>query len=170
MDRAQKKEAVTELNEKLQNSGSVVVCHYKGLTVSEITELRSKLREQGANFKVTKNSLARRAAEGTDYAGLVDLFTGPTGIAFSEDQVPAAKVTYEFAKDNDKLVILGGAMGATMLDVAGVEQLAKLPSLDELRSKLVGLLQAPASKLVGVMEAPAGQVARVVGAYGNSEN
>ena len=169
MNTTQKAEAVTALNETLNDSGSVVVCHYKGLTVAEITDFRSKLRELGGSFKVAKNTLAKRALKGTDYEGLEDLFAGPTGIAVSQDPVAAAKVAHEFAKENDKLIILGGGLGADVLDKAGVEALAKLPSLDELRSKLVGLFQAPATKIARVLQAPAQQVVGVTKAYGEKQ-
>jgi large subunit ribosomal protein L10 len=123
------------------------------------------MRAAGANFKVTKNRLTRLALADTPYAGLADMFTGPTAIAFSEDVVAPAKVAVEFAKKNEKLVVVGGAMGENVLDVAGVKALASLPSLDELRGKIVGLLQAPATKVAGVVQAPASQLARVMGAY-----
>lgn len=166
MNRTQKTEAVEQLHQAFGDNEIVVVCHYKGLTVAQISDLRRQLRAEGGSFKVTKNRLAQRALADTPYAGLANLFTGPTGVAISKDPISAAKVTQKFAKDNDKLIILGGAMGATVLDAAGVETLSKLPSLDELRSKIIGLLQAPASKMVGVLQAPAGQIARVCGAYG----
>lgn len=166
MNRTQKTETVEALNATMQDSGVVVVCHYKGLTVKQITDFRSKLRDLGGQFKVTKNRLAQLAVKDTDYEGLGDLFTGPTGIATSSDPVAAAKIAYEFAKDNDKLVIVGGGLGAKVLDKAGVEALAKLPSLDELRSKLVGLIQAPATKIARVVQAPAQQMVGVTKAYG----
>lgn len=161
MNRTQKQEAVTQMNQTFAESETVVVTHYSGLTVAQLTELRAKLREQGASFKVTKNRLAQRALEGTQFEGLKDLFTGPTGVASSQDPVAAAKAVYEFAKDNEKLVILGGAMGAEVLDQAGVEQLAKMPSLDELRGKIVGMLVTPATRMATVLQAPASQLARV---------
>tara|TARA_B100001778_G_C18599614_1_gene636552 strand:- start:2817 stop:3329 length:513 start_codon:yes stop_codon:yes gene_type:complete len=166
VNKSQKTEAVAQLNQTFEENEIVVVCQYKGLTVAEISDFRSKLRAEGANFKVTKNRLARLALKGTRYEGLDEHFTGPTGIAISKDPVAAAKIAQNYSKGNDKLVIIAGALGEKMLDASGVEQLSKLPSLDELRSKLVGLLQAPASKMVGVLQAPAGQIARVVGAYG----
>ena len=169
MNAAEKAQTVAALNEKLGESGAVVVCHYKGLTVAEITDFRSRLRELGGSFTVAKNTLAKLALKGTDYEGLDGLFTGPTGIAVSNDPVTAAKVAYDYAKDNDKLVIIGGGMGANVLDEKGVEALAKLPSLDELRSKLVGLLQAPATKIARVMQAPAQQMVGVTQAYGQSQ-
>lgn len=166
MDRTEKQQAVQDLNATLAGCESVVVCHYKGLTVKQITEFRAQLRAEGGSFKVTKNTLARLASEGTSFEGLKDLFTGPTGIAVSNDPVVAAKVAYNFAKTNDKLVILGGGLGAKVLDVAGVEALAKLPSLDEVRGKLVGLLQAPATQIARVVAAPAVQLVNVTKAQG----
>jgi large subunit ribosomal protein L10 len=135
------------------------------VTAPQTQDLRRKMRDAGASFKVTKNRLTRLALKGTKFEAIESLFTGPTGIAYSEDPVTAAKIAVEFAKDNDKLTIVGGAMEATVLDASGVEALAKLPSLDELRGKLIGLLQAPATKLAGVTQAPAGQLARLLNAY-----
>ena len=169
MDRAQKREAVAELNEVFANASSVVVTHYSGLNVAEISDLRRQMRAAGANFKVTKNRLTKLALDGTPYAPISDLFTGPTAIAFSDDPVAPAKVAIDFAKGNDKLVVLGGAMGDNQLDVAGVKALAALPSLDALRGKLIGVLQAPATKLAGVVQAPASQLARVLSAQGSKE-
>ncbi|WP_109806464.1 50S ribosomal protein L10 [Sphingosinithalassobacter portus] len=166
MDRSQKTEAVAELNRTFNEVGVVVVTRNLGMTVAQSTDLRNKMREAGASYKVSKNRLAKIALEGTDYAGLSDLLTGPTALSTSVDPVAAAKVVNEFAKTNDKLEIVGGAMGSTMLDVEGVKALASLPSLDELRGKIVGLIQAPAQKLASVTQAPAGQLARVFGAYG----
>jgi large subunit ribosomal protein L10 len=166
VDRASKEELVSSLNQSFTQAGLVVVTHYSGLTVEEMTDLRRKIREAGASYKVTKNRLTRLAINGTQYEPLADMFTGPTGIAVSEDPVAAAKVTVEYAKKNDKLIVLGGAMGETVLDAGGVKALASMPSLDELRGKIVGLLQAPATKVAGVLQAPAGQVARVISAYG----
>lgn len=145
-------------------AGLVVVTHYIGLTVAEMTDLRRKMREAGAGFKVTKNRLTKLALKETDYEGLSDLFAGPTGIAYSEDPVAAARAAVEYAKGNDKLVILGGGLGSNVLDPDGVKALASLPSLDELRGKIVGVLQAPATKIAGVLQAPAGQLARVMSA------
>ena len=169
MDRAQKAELVTSLNGVFANSAAVIVTHYSGLTVAEISDLRRQMAEAGASFKVSKNRLAKLALEGTPAAGISDLFTGPTAIAYSDDPVAPAKVAVKFAKDNEKLVILGGSMGETVLDPNGVKALADLPSLDELRGKIVGLLQAPATKIAGVLAAPGGQLARVVGAYANKD-
>ena len=164
MDRSQKEALVAEMNGVFNEAGVVVVAEYSGLTVAEMTALRVKMLEAGATFKVTKNRLTRLALDGTDYGSLADKLKGPVGIAYSEDPVAAPKVVTEFAKENDKFVVLGGAMGATELDASGVKSLASLPSLDELRGKLVGLLQAPATKIAGVVQAPAGQLARVLSA------
>lgn len=165
MDRASKEELVSQLNERFQQAAVVIVTQQQGLTVAQSQDLRRKMRDAGASFKVTKNRLTRLALKGTKFEAIESLFTGPTGIAYSEDPVTAAKIAVEFAKDNDKLTIVGGAMEATVLDASGVEALAKLPSLDELRGKIVGLLQAPATKLAGVAQAPAGQLARLLNAY-----
>jgi large subunit ribosomal protein L10 len=169
MDRAQKAEAVAELKQTFSEVGVVVVTRNLGLTVAQSTQLRTKMREAGATYKVSKNKLARIALDGTDYLSLGELLTGPVGLASSIDPVAAAKVVVDFAKTNDKLEIVGGAMGATALDVDGVKALATLPSLDELRGKIVGLLQAPASKLASLTQAPAAQLARVFNAYATKE-
>ncbi len=169
MNRTEKEELVAEMREVFANSSTVVVSHYSGLTVAQMEELRGKMREAGAGFKVTKNRLTRLALADSKFAGLSDLMTGPTAIAYSEDPVAAAKATMEFAKKNEKLIVLGGSMDENLLDQAGVKALASMPSLDELRGKLVGLLQAPAQKLAAVTQAPAGQLARVFGAYGSSD-
>ncbi len=169
MDRAQKEAAVAGLNQTLGGVNLVVVTHQTGLTVYESMILRRKVREAGAGFKVTKNRLTRLALEGTKFQALQSLMTGPTALAFSEDPVAAAKVCVEFAKQNEKLTIIGGALGEQLLDVNGVQALAKLPSLDELRGTLIGLVQAPATKVAGVLQAPAGQLARVINAYGSQD-
>jgi large subunit ribosomal protein L10 len=169
VDKTQKAEVVEDLNGVFANAGSVVVAHYTGLTVAELNDLRARMRAAGASFRVAKNRLAVRALKGTPIEGISDLFKGPTGIAVSNDPVAAAKVTAAYAKDNDKLVILGGSVGTTTLDANGVKALATLPSLDELRGKIVGLLVAPATKIAGVVQAPAGQLARVIGAYSKKE-
>lgn len=166
MDRAQKEAFIASLNGVFKSAGVVVVTHYIGLTVPEITDLRVRMNAAGGQFRVTKNRLTKIALEGTPCASLVDLFSGPTAIGYSEDPVAAPKVIANFAKDNDKLVILGGAMGEEVLDAGRVETLASLPSLDELRGKIVGLVQAPATKVAGVVQAPGGQLARVIAAYG----
>ena len=161
-----KKKQVQVLNDRFERDETIVVTHYSGLSVPEMEDLRAKLRAEGASFKVTKNSLAVRALKGTKFEGIEDLFTGPTGVASSEDAVAAAKVVQSYAKENEKLVILGGAMGAKLLDPAGVKALAAMPSLDELRGKLVGLLAAPATQVARVLQAPAQQMVGVTKAYG----
>ena len=166
MNRSEKAEAIAELNQTFKDASLVVVTRQSGLSVQEVTDLRRKVRAAGASYKVTKNRLTLRALEGTAFKALGPMFTGPTAIAYSKDPVAAAKVIAAFAKDNEKLTIVGGAMGENMLDVAGVQALATLPSLDALRATIIGLLQAPATKVAGVLQAPAGQVARVLGAYG----
>lgn len=169
MDRAQKAAAVADLKQTFSEVGVVVVTRNLGLTVAQSTQLRTKMREAGATYKVSKNKLAKIALDGTDYLSLGDLLTGPVGLASSIDPVAAAKVVVDFAKTNDKLEIVGGAMGATALNAEGVKALATMPSLDELRAKLIGLIQAPAQKLASITQAPAGQLARVFGAYGAKE-
>lgn len=169
MDRAQKPIVVEELNRTFNEVNVVVVTRNLGLTVAQSTALRLKMRDAGATYKVTKNSLAKIATKGTVYESISDLLTGPVALASSIDPVAAAKVVVEFAKTNDKLEIVGGAMGSTVLDVNGVKSLATMPSLDELRAKIVGLVQAPATKIVQIVQAPAGQLARVFGAYAAKE-
>ena len=169
MERAEKEELVAALNEKLGNTGVIVVAHYAGLTVADMTALRSQLREVGGSMQVAKNRLVKLALKDTDAQELADLFSGLTCIMTSDDPVSAPKVAAKFAKENEKLVLLGGAMGATILDEAGVNSLAALPSLDELRGKLVGLFQAPAGNVARVLNAPGGQLARVMGAKAASE-
>ncbi|MEX0852245.1 MAG: 50S ribosomal protein L10 [Bauldia sp.] len=166
MDRAEKSEVVTALNLVFKDTGAVVVAHYSGLTVTDMTALRARMREAGAGVRVAKNRLIKRALEGTEIGHIADLFTGPTVIAYSNDPVAAPKVAVEFAKANEKLVILGGAIGRTNLDPAGVKALAALPSLDELRAKLVGLLVSPARRIAQIVATPAGRIARVIGAHG----
>mgnify|MGYP003915607131 CR=1 FL=1 len=170
MDRAQKAEAVAELNRSFTEVGVVIVTRNLGMTVAQSTALRNKMREAGATYKVSKNKLAKIALDGTDYGSLGDMLTGPVGLASSVDPVAAAKVAVEFAKTNDKLEIVGGAMGPTALDVEGVKALATMPSLDELRAKIVGLLVAPATKIATIAQAPAAQIARVLSAYAEKEN
>ena len=157
------------MHKTFEDSSIVVVTHYSGLTVAEMGKLRDQMREAGAVFKVTKNRLTRRALEGTKYQPLDELFIGPTGIAFSEDPVAAAKAAVNFSKTNDKLVVLGGALGDEQMDVDALKSLASLPSLDELRAKIVGMISTPATRIACVLQAPAGQVARVLGARGASE-
>lgn len=169
MDRSQKEKLVASLRGALSDTVCLVITHQSGLTVQEVTELRRQMRAAGASFKVTKNRLARLALAGTKFERLSPMFTGPTAIAYSLDPVAAAKVAVEFANKNDKLRIVGGSLGAQQLDAEGVKSLATMPSLDELRGKLIGLLQAPAGRLVGVLQAPGGQLARVLSAYAKKE-
>jgi len=165
MDRAQKQEAIETLKSDFAGAGAVVVTHYMGLTVAEMTDLRGKLREQGASLQVVKNTLAKKALGGSVGEAGDALFKGPVAIAFAPDPVSAAKVATQYAKDNEKFSIVGGLMGQEVLDQKAVSALATLPSLDQLRAKIIGLLQAPATKIAGVLQAPAGQIARVIGAY-----
>lgn len=165
MDRAQKQEMITELNGVFNDAAVVVVSHYSGMSVSEMSALRQRMGNANAKVKVIKNRLAKRALEGTPSIGILDLLTGPTVIAYSADPVAAAKVAMEYAKENDKFIIRGGAMGLTVLDKQGVENLASLPSLDELRARLVGMISTPATRIAGVLAAPAGQLARVLRAH-----
>lgn len=165
VDRAEKSQLVDTLATVFQDTGVIVVAHYSGLTVAQMTTLRVKMREAGGGVRVAKNRLVKLALKGTDAESISDLFEGPTVVAFSKDPVAAAKVAVDFAKVNDKLVIRGGAMGATALDAEGVKALATLPSLDELRGKLVGLIASPATKVARVLNAPASQLARVLSAY-----
>lgn len=164
MDRPAKEQLVSDLHTVFEGSTSVVVTHYTGLSVAEMGDLRGQMREAGASFKVTKNRLTRLALTGTKYEGLSGLFRGPTAIAYADDPVAAAKAVVVYARKNEKLVVLGGAVGEDMLDADGVKALATLPSLDELRARLAGLLSAPATKVAGVLQAPAGQIARVISA------
>ncbi len=165
VDRAEKSQLVDTLATVFQDTGVIVVAHYSGLTVAQMTALRVKMREAGGGVRVAKNRLVKLALKGTDAESISDLFEGPTVVAFSKDPVAAAKVAVDFAKINDKLVIRGGAMGPTALDADGVKALATLPSLDELRGKLVGLIASPATKVARVLNAPASQLARVLSAY-----
>ena len=169
MDRSQKADAVAQLNAVFNEVGVVVVTRNLGLTVAQSTDLRSKMRDAGATYKVAKNRLATLALKKTSYEGLEEYLSGPTALAWSTDPVAAAKAAVEFAKTNDKLEIVGGSMGGQMLDEAGVRALASLPSLDELRSKLVGLVNAPATKIAQVVNAPAAKLARVFGAYSTKD-
>jgi large subunit ribosomal protein L10 len=170
MDRAQKAEAVANLKQTFEETGVVVVTRNLGMTVAQSTSLRIKMREAGATYKVSKNTLALIAIEGTPYSGIGDLLVGPTALATSPDPVAAAKAAVDFAKTTDKFEIVGGGMGDTVLTADGIKQLAELPSLDELRAKIVGLIQAPATKLAQVIQAPAAQLARVFGAYAAKED
>ncbi len=166
MNRVEKKEWVADMHGNFSGAEILLVVHYKGLTVAEMTTLRARVRQAGAGLKVTNNLLSKIALKDTKYEALADLFVGPTAVAYANDPVSAAKVIADFSKENEKLVLVGGAFGETVLDVNGIQALAKLPSLDELRAKIIGLLAAPATKIAGVLQAPAGQLARVCGAYG----
>jgi len=169
VDRAEKRETVTSLNDAIKGAGSVVVAHYAGITVAQMNDLRGKMRSAGGTVKVAKNRLAKIALQGTGSEGITDLFKGQTLIAFSKDPVAAPKVASDFAKGNEKLIILGGAMGATTLNADGVKALATLPSLDELRAKIVGMIKTPATRIAQVVNAPASKLARVVGAYARKD-
>ena len=176
MLRSQKEDKVAAMHESFQNATLVVVTHQSGMSVAESTDLRRQVRDAGAGFRVTKNRLAKIALKGTPFETLDGLFTGPTAVAYGDDPVAAAKVLVSYAKKNEKLTVIGGGLGGQLLDAKGVEALTTLPSIEELRAKLLGLLQAPAADLVrlfpvpaqnmvGVLAAPGGQLARVFGAY-----
>lgn len=165
MDRAQKQQLTASLRQDLADTVCVVVTHQTGLSVAEVTQLRQQMRSAGARYRVTKNRLVKRALEGTEFEGLAPLFTGPTAIAFSQDPVAAAKAAVAYANRNNKLTIVGGGLQGQILDEAGVKALATLPSLDELRGKIIGLLNAPATKLAVLLQTPAGQLARVLAAH-----
>jgi large subunit ribosomal protein L10 len=169
VDRAEKRELVASLNQVFASTGVVVVAHYSGLTVAQMSALRRQMKQAGASLKVAKNRLAKIALEGTDVGHIGPLLKGPTVLAFSADPVAAPKVASDFAKGNERFVILGGAMGKTALDPEGVKALATLPSLDELRAKLVGLIQAPATKIAQLTTAPAAKLARVFQAYADKD-
>lgn len=168
VDRIEKREFVAELSAVFAETSMVVVTRNAGMTVADVTELRRKMREAGASFKVAKNRLALLALDGTRFDGISPLMKGPTALAWSKDPVAVAKAAVDFAKTNDKFVLVGGALGNQVLDVSGVKALSELPSLDSLRAKILGLLQAPATKVAGVLQAPAGQLARVFAAYADS--
>ena len=169
MDRSQKAESVAQLNAVFKEAGVVVVTRNLGMSVAQSTDLRGRMRDAGASYKVAKNRLARLALNDTDYSELSDLLTGPTAIAYSTDPVAAAKAAVDFAKTTDRIEIVGGSMGGQLLDEAGVKALASMPSLDELRAKLIGLVNAPATKIAQVVNAPAAKLARVFGAYAAKE-
>jgi large subunit ribosomal protein L10 len=170
MDRAQKAEAVAALKQTFNEASAVVITRNLGLTVAQSTALRNRMREAGARYKVAKNTLALIAVEGTAYAPISEMLTGPTALATSADPVAAAKVAVDFAKTTDRFEIVGGAMGDTLLDVAGVQALAALPSLDELRATIIGLIQAPASKIARTINEPGAMLARVIAAYAAKED
>ena len=165
MDRTEKREFVAGLHQALTATSMIVVTHNTGLTVAEATELRRRMRAAGVTFKVAKNRLTHLALEGTPFDGIKPLLKGPTALAWSKDAVAAAKATVEFARTNEKLVLIGGALGARTLDVSGVRALAELPSLDELRARIVGMIATPATRVAGVLQGSAGQLARVFGAF-----
>lgn len=169
MNRTQKQNVVTTTHTKFKASGIALVVHNNGLNAGEMLALRGKMREAGADFKVTKNRLTKLAAKDTVFENIIDLLKGPTIIATSQDPVAVAKGLVDFAKTNEKLVIIGGAFGAQKLDAKAVESLAKLPSLNELRAKIVGILQTPATRIACVLQAPGGQVARVIAAKSKKE-
>ena len=162
MDRAQKEALVGELGQIFTDSGVVVVAHYTGLTVAEMTDFRSRMREAGGSVRVAKNTLAKIALNGTPMEKMGDLLTGQTVMAYSEDPVTAAKVVEDYAKDNDKLVVLGGSMGETALDPAGVKAVAAMPSREELIASIVGCIAAPAANLAGALGAPASNIASIL--------
>ncbi len=165
MDRTEKREFVASLATVFANTSMVVVTRNQGLTVAEVTDLRRKMRAAGATFKVAKNRLAMLALDGTRFDGIKPMLKGPTALAWSADPVAVAKTAVDFAKTNEKLVLIGGALGTQTLDASGVKALADLPSLDTLRARLLGMLSTPATRIAGVLQAPAGQLARVLAAY-----
>ena len=169
MERAEKKELVAALNRVFKSTGVIVVAHNKGLTVNQVNDLRGKMAQAGATVKVAKNRLAKLALDGTDASGIKGLFTGPTMVAYAADPVSAPKVAAAFAKANEKFVVLGGALGKTIMDANAVKALAELPSLDELRARIVGMIQTPATRIAGVLAAPGGQIARVINAHATKE-
>lgn len=169
MDRTEKRAFVAELNQALSATSMVVVTRNAGLTVAEATDLRRRMRAAGATYKVTKNRLTTLAVEGTRFDGIKPMLTGPTALAWAIDPVAVAKTAVEFAKTNDKFVLIGGALGAQTLNADGVRALAELPSLDELRARLVGMISTPATRIAGVLQAPAGQLARVFGAFAKKD-
>lgn len=162
MDRAQKETLVTNFNGVFKDAGVVVVAHYAGMTVAQMTDLRRRMKDAGGQVKVAKNRLLKLALQGTPAQGISDLFKGQTMIAFSKDPIAAVKVAVKYAKENDKLVLLGGSMGTTALDPKGLKTLADLPSLDQLRASLVGLIQAPATKIARILNEPGAKLARVI--------
>ncbi len=162
MDRAAKRELVATLHDVFKENGVIVVAHYAGMTVAQMTDYRRRMKAAGGSVKVAKNRLAKLALKDTEAEGIAEFLTGPTCLAYSEDPVAAAKIAVNYSKENDKLVILGGTMGGNVLDAGAVKALADLPSLDELRAKLIGLLNAPATKVVRTIKEPGGQLARVI--------
>jgi large subunit ribosomal protein L10 len=169
VERAAKQELVATLNQVFKTTGVIVVAHNKGLTVNQVNDLRNRMAQAGATVKVAKNRLAKLALDGTDASGIKGLFVGPTMVAYAADPVSAPKIAAAFAKTNDKFVVLGGALGKIVMDANAVKVLAELPSRDQLRGKIVGLIQAPATRIAGVLAAPGGQIARVINAYATKE-
>jgi large subunit ribosomal protein L10 len=169
LDRTEKREFVAGLNQALADTSMIVVTRNAGLTVAEATELRRRMRAAGAIFKIAKNRLTNLALEGTRFDGIRPMLKGPTALAWSTDPVSVAKTAVEFAKTNEKLVLIGGALGTQTLNADGVRALAELPSLDQLRARLVGMISTPATRIAGVLQAPAGQLARVFGAYASKD-
>ena len=170
MNRKEKENLVVSLNTAFEGMNLIVVTHYSGLTVGELTDLRSRMRDLEASFKITKNSLVRLALKGGKFDGLSSLFTGPTAIAFSDDPVSAAKITVQFANENSKLVVLGGALNGEILDVAAVKKLADLPSLDVLRATIIGLIKAPSTQLASVLGAPANQLNSLISQFSKKDS
>ncbi len=169
MTRAQKQEMIDTAHATLKDSSVMILVHNNGMTVAQVSELRRRVREAGASYRVVKNRLAKLAAKDTPFEHISGMLKGPTAMATSADPVAAAKAIVEYAKINEKLVVLGGAFGERVLDVKGVEQLAKMPSLDQLRSTLIALIQTPGTRIASILQAPAGQVARVIGAHARKE-
>jgi len=169
VDRTEKREFVASLGQVFAETSMVVVAQNKGLTVAEVSDLRRKMRASGSTYKVAKNRLAVLALEGTRFDGIKPMLKGPTALAWSQDPVAVAKTAVDYAKVNDKFVVVGGALGAQMLNADGIKALADLPSLDALRARLVGMIQTPATRIAGVLAAPAGQLARVLGAYARKD-
>lgn len=169
MERAAKEALVTVLHEVFNTAGVVVVTHYSGLSVAQMTDFRNRMRAAGGSVKVAKNRLAKIALKDAQIGDITDLLTGPTCLCYSDDPIAAAKISVEYSKGNDKLVILGGAMGSSVLDANGVKALAALPSLDEMRGTLVGLIQAPATKIARIVNEPGGQLARVLQAKASQD-
>ena len=168
MDRSEKEQLVSTLRDGLLESSLVVVSHQTGLTVAQVSDLRRQMREAGAQFKVAKNTLARLAVAGTENEGITSFLSGPTTLAYSKDPVAAAKISVKFANDNDKFNVVGGILNGKLLGPMDIETLSKLPSIDELRAKIIGIISTPATRIAGVMQAPAGQLARVFSAYGKT--
>ncbi len=169
MDRTEKREFVASLASVFAETSMVVVTRPTGLTVAEATDLRRRMRAAGASYKVAKNRLATLAMDGTRFDGLTALMKGPTALAWSQDPVAVSKAAVDFAKTNDKFVVLGGALGNQLLDAAGVKALSELPSLDQLRAKLLGMIQTPGTRIAGILQAPGGQIARVLAAYASKD-